>query len=102
MITRIIACVRVTLVCALFGYTKFCSRIASFHSSLIMCHLKLVAYKSGEDLEQEAQWKRQFGVKGAWLAGEGTGESPVEIIGGRKRYNQSQGFGGVGFQGLGG
>lgn len=65
MITRIIACVRVTLVCALFGYTKFCSRIASFHSSLIMCHLKLVAYKSGEDLERGAQWKRQFEVKGA-------------------------------------
>lgn len=102
MITRIIACVRVTLVYVLFGYTKFCSCIASFHSSLIMCHLKLVAYKSGEDLEREAQWKRQIGVMGARLAGEGTGRNPVEVIGGRKQCNPSQGFGGVGFQGLGG
>lgn len=65
MITCIIACVRVTLVFVLFGYTKFCSCIASFHSSLIMCHLKHVAYKSGEDLEWEAQWERQFGGEGA-------------------------------------
>lgn len=65
MITRIIACVKVTFVCVLFGYTKFCSRIASFYSSLIMCHLKLVAYKSGGHFEREAQWKRQFDVKGS-------------------------------------
>lgn len=92
MITRIIACVRVTLVCVLFGYTKFCSRTASFHSSLIMCHLKFVAYKSGEDLEREAQWKRQFGVKGARLAGEGTGRVLWKSLEGGSSITKAKGL----------
>ena len=92
MITCIFASVTVTSVSLslspslflffFFGYAKFCSCIASFHSSWIPCHLKLVAYKGGEGLEWEAQWERQLGGEGACLPVGGIGRTPAEVFGG--------------------
>lgn len=63
MITHIIAYVRVTLVSILFGYTEFCSCIASFNGSLITGHLKLVAYKAGRTLSGKHSGKGSLGAK---------------------------------------
>ena len=78
MITRIIACVSVTSVSILFGYTEVSSRIASFHGSLITCAiLNLELIKAGRTLSGRHGGKGSLGVKGLDYQVKAFGGHPV-------------------------